>query len=102
MNVLQKILISLDFRVKIMGHVDRNRIHNYIYRYGIQDTEENFSKSGEVIKQRNFYIFWKILYIVDNCQIIEEDSTGITIEIDLVEHQMVLEDLTKTFFTKKN
>ena len=57
MNVLQKILISLDFRVKIMGHVDRNRIHNYIYRYGIQDTEENFSKSGEVIKQRNFYIF---------------------------------------------
>ena len=40
-----------------MGHVDRNRIHNYIYRYGIQDTEENFNKSGEVIKQRNFYIF---------------------------------------------
>ena len=34
--------------------------------------------------------------------VIEEDSTGITIEIDLVEHQMVLEDLTKTFFTKKN
>ena len=40
-----------------MGHVDRNRILSYIYRYGIQDTEENFNKSGEVIKQRNFYIF---------------------------------------------
>ena len=85
-----------------MGHVDRNRIHSYIYRYGIQDTEENFNKSGEVIKQRNFYIFWKILYIVDNCQIIEEDSTGITIEIDLVEHRTLLEDLTKSFSTKKN
>ena len=84
-----------------MEHVDRNRIRNYIYRYGIQDTEENFNKIGEVIKQRNFYIFRKILYIVDNCRIIAEDSTGITIEIDLVEHRTLLEDLTKSFFTKK-
>ena len=33
--------------------------------------------------------------------IIEEDSTGITIEIDLVEHRTLLEDLTNLFFTKK-
>ena len=85
-----------------MNHVNRNRIHNYIYRYGIQDTEENFNKIGEVIKQRKFFIFRKILYIVDNCRIIEEDSTGITIEIDLVEHRTLLEDLTKSFSTKKN
>ena len=84
-----------------MEHVDRNRIHNYIYKYGIQDTEENFNKIGEVIKQRKFFIFRKILYIVDNCRIIEEDSTGITIEIDLVEHQTLLKDLTNSFFTKK-
>ena len=31
----------------------------------------------------------------------EEDSTGITIEIDLVEHRTLLEDLTKSVFTKK-
>ena len=84
-----------------MNHVNRNRIHNYIYRYGIQDTEENFNKIGEVIKQRKIFIFRKILYIVDNCRIIEEDSTGITIEIDLVEHRTLLEDLTKSFSTKK-
>ena len=84
-----------------MEHVDRNRIHNYIYKYGIQHTEENFNKIGEVIKQRKFFIFRKILYIVDNCRIIEEDSTGITIEIDLVEHQTLLKDLTNSFFTKK-
>ena len=78
-----------------MEHVDRNRIHNYIYRYSIQDTEENFNKIGEVIKQRNFYIFRKILYIVDNCRIIEEDSAGITIEIDLVERRTLLEGLRK-------
>ena len=41
------------------------------------------------------------MYIVDNCQIIEEDSTGITIEIDLVEHRTLLEDLTKSFLQKK-
>ena len=85
-----------------MEHVDRNRIHNFIYRYGIQDTEENFNKIGELIKQRNFHIFWKILYIVDNCRIIEEDSAGITTETDLVEHRTLLEDLTKSFSTKKN
>ena len=84
-----------------MEHVDRNRIHNCIYRYGIQDTEENFNKIGELIKQRNFYIFRKILYIVDNCRIIEEDSAGITIETDLVEHRTLLEDLTKSFLQKK-
>ena len=43
--------------VKIMEHVDRNQIHNYIYRYSIQDTEENFNKIGEVIKQRYFSLF---------------------------------------------
>ena len=41
------------------------------------------------------------MYIVDNCRIVEEDLTGITIEIDLVEHRTLLEDLTKSFFTKK-
>ena len=45
-------------------------------------------------------IYRTILYIV-NCWIIEEDSTGITIEIDLDEHRNLLEDLTNSFFTKK-
>ena len=39
--------------------------------------------------------------MVDSCQIIEEDSTGITVEISLEEHRELLEDLTKSFFTKK-
>ena len=63
-----------------MNHVDRNRIHNFIYRYRIKDTEENFNKIGKVITQRKFYVYRKILYIIDNCCIVEEDSTGITVE----------------------
>ena len=84
-----------------MNHVDRDRIHNFIYRYRIKDTEENFNKIGEVITQRKFYIFRAILYIVDNCCIVEEDSIGITVEICLNEHRELLEDLTNSFFTKK-
>ena len=32
---------------------------------------------------------------------IEEDSTGITVEIDLLVHHKLLEDLTNNIFTKK-
>ena len=63
-----------------MNHVDRNRIHNFIYRYRIKDTEENFNKIGKLITQRKFYVYCKILYIIDNCCIVEEDSPGITVE----------------------
>ena len=84
-----------------MNHVNTNRINNYIYRYRIKDTKENFNKIGEVITQREFYVYRKILYMFDNCRIIEEDSTGITVEICLEEHRELLEDLTKSFFTKK-
>ena len=54
-----------------------------------------------MIKKRKFYIYHTILYVVDNCRIIKEDSTGITTEIDLDEHRNLLEDLTNSFFTKK-
>ena len=40
-----------------------------------------------MIEERNFIIYRKILYMINNCQIIEEDSTGITAEIDLLEHR---------------
>ena len=39
--------------------------------------------------------------MIDNCQVIEEGSTGITIEFDLFEHRKLLEDLTNSVFTKK-
>ena len=84
-----------------MNHVNTNRINNYFYMYGIENTEENFEKLREVIKERNFIIYGRILYLIDNCEIIEEDSTRITIEIDLFEHRKLLKDLTNSFFTEK-
>ena len=69
--------------------------------YSIKNTEENFKKLGEVIEERNFIIYGKILYMINNCGIIQEDSTGITVEIDLLEYRKLLEDLMNSFFTKK-
>ena len=71
-----------------MNHVNTNRINNYFYMYGIENTEENFEKLREVIKEINFIIYRTILYLIEN----EEDSTGITIELDLFEHRKLLED----------
>ena len=56
--------------------------------YGIENTEENFEKLREVIKEINFIIYRTILYMIEN----EEDSAGITIELDLFEHRKLLED----------
>ena len=69
--------------------------------YSIKNAEENFKKLEEVIEERKFIIYSKSLYMIENCQIIEEDSTGIIIEINLTEHRKLLEDLTNSFFTKK-
>ena len=70
--------------------------------YSIENTAENFKKLGEGIEKRNFIIYCKVLYMINNrWGIIEEDSTGITAGIDLLEHRKLLEDLTNNFSTKK-
>ena len=50
-----------------MNHVNTNRINNFLYMYGIKNTEENFKKLREVIDERNFSIYSKILYMINNC-----------------------------------
>ena len=56
--------------------------------YSIENTEKNFKKLGNVIEEINFIIYHKTLYMINNCQIIEEDSAGITVEIDLLENEI--------------
>ena len=41
------------------------------------------------------------MYIIDNCRVVQEDSGIITVEIELLEHNHLLEDITRKFFTKK-
>ena len=84
-----------------MNNVDRISINNYIYRYSIEDKEENFNKLADAINKKEYYVYKAILYIINNCKIIEEDSGSITVEINLLEHDYLLEDITGKFFTKK-
>ena len=84
-----------------MVHVSRNRVSNILYPYSIENNEEHFQKLAQVINKRDYYIYKQILYMIDNFQIISEDSSGITVEIDLSEHNTLLEDITKKFFIKK-
>ena len=84
-----------------MNYVNTNRINNFFYMYNIQNTEENIKKLEHVIEKRDFTIYKQILYMFDNCRIVEEDSSGIAVEIDLFEHRKLLEDLTNNFFHKK-
>ena len=68
-----------------MDHVSRNRVNNILYRYSIENNEENFQKLAQVINKRDYYVCKQILYMTDNCRIVSEDSSGITVEINLYE-----------------
>ena len=85
-----------------MDHVNRHRVNKILYRYSIENNEEHFQKLAQVINKRDYYIYKQILYMIDNCRIVSEDSSGITVEIDLYEHNTLLEDITKKFFIKKS
>ena len=84
-----------------MNDVNGNRINNYLYRYSIENNEESFNKIAEVITKREYFVYQNILYIINNCRVVEENSGSITVEIDLVEHNHLLKDITKKFFYKK-
>ena len=75
--------------------VNRNRVKNYLYRYSIKNNEENFNKIAEVITKKEYFIYQKILYIINNCRVVEKDSGSIAVKIGLVEHNHLLEDITK-------
>ena len=41
------------------------------------------------------------MYTIDNCRIVEEDLTRITVETCLNKHRELLKKLTNSFFTKE-
>ena len=84
-----------------MNCVNTNNNNNFISLQGIKKTEENFKKLESIIQKRDLIIYRQILYLIDNCRTIEEDSTGIIVEIDLEEHIDLLKDITNNFFTKR-
>ena len=84
-----------------MEQVNINRIGNYLYLYSIENNDENFNKLAQVITKKEYYIYRKTFHMIDNCRIVCKDSGSITIETDLVIHDKLLQDVTRTFFVKK-
>ena len=84
-----------------MDDVSRNRVSTLIYYYSIENSEENFKKLAQVINKKGYYIYKQILGLIDNCRIVSEDSSRLTVEIDLYKHEKLLKDITKKNFIKK-
>ena len=79
-----------------MDHVTKNRIHNYMYCYG----SDSFNQLAEVIYQKEYFIYRKILLILENYRIINENLLSITAKIESEEYRDLLEDITNKYFTK--
>ena len=77
--------MNVSFRSK-MNYVNINRINNFLSRYQIENTEENFKKLERVIEKRDFTIYKQILYMIDNCRVAEEDTAEIIVENYLIHY----------------
>ena len=77
--------MNVSFRLK-MNYVNINRINNFLSRYQIENTEENFKKLERVIEKRDFTIYKQILYMIDNCRVAEEDTAEIIVENYLIHY----------------
>ena len=67
-----------------------------MYCYG----SDNFNQLAEVIYQKEYVIYRKILLILENCRIINENLLSITAKFDSEEYRDLLEDITNKYFTK--
>ena len=84
-----------------MDSVSYNKVQNVLYLYGIIENQENFGKIGAVIDQKDYYVYREILKIVENCRIIYDDNTCLTVEIHLDIRRKSLDDIGNRFFIKK-
>ena len=79
----------------------RNKNESSKYKQNIENNDENFNKLAQVITKKEYYIYRKIFHMIDDCRIVWEDSGSTTIEIDLIIHDKLLQDVTRKSFIKK-
>ena len=86
--------------IEKMDNVQKNRLSNIMYRYGIEKNSENFNKLAIVIKQKEYVIYKENFTLLENCRIVTENSHSIAIENYLEEYRYLLEDISKKIFIK--
>ena len=83
-----------------MDDVQKNRISNIMYRYGIEKNTENFNKLAVIITQNEHVMYKEIFTLLEDCRIVTENSHSLTIEICAEEYNHLLEDISKKRFIK--
>ena len=83
------------------SYVEHNRIKNYLSRYDLEDTEENFNILKKVIQKKEYLIYQEIFKLMETCRIIELKSNSITIEIDAENNKKLLDHINKKYFIKR-
>ena len=63
-----------------------------MYRYGIEDNLDNFEKLANQINKKEYYMYRQILLLLENCKIVEENSSVLKIEIRSEEYRHLLDD----------
>ena len=83
-----------------MNNVQKNHISNLMYRYGIEDNLDNFEKPANQINKKEYYMYRQILLLLENCKIVEENSSVLKIEICSEKYRHLLDDISKKFLIK--
>ena len=77
-----------------------NWIKNYLWKYGLEENEENYNALKNVIRKKEGFIYEEIFKLIDTCRIIKSESKLIIIEIDTENNRELIDDLTKNIFMK--
>ena len=56
------------------SYVEYNRIKNYLSRYDLEDSEENFNILKKAIQKKEYLIYQEIFKLMKTCRIIELKS----------------------------
>ena len=83
------------------SYVENNQIRNYLSRYNLDGTEENFNILKKVIQKKEYLIYEEIFKLIETCRTIESKSRSIIIEIDAENNGKLLDDISKIYSVKK-
>ena len=83
------------------SYVENNQIRNYLSRYNLDETEENFNILKKVIQKKEYLIYEEIFKLIETCRKIESKSRSIITEIDAENNGKLLDDISKIYSVKK-
>ena len=76
-----------------MDNINKNRISNIMYQYGITENMDNFNKIAEHINGKQIDLYKVIFSILENCIIVDENAHSLKIEICSEEYRHLLDNL---------